>query len=108
MFARLGEPGFEERAAGKKAGQLHRLLERGMQVPAGFVVPADMDLAQVSDAGELERIVDEALAANPGPVADYRSGKKQALGRIMGYIMRQSGGKANPKLVSQLLEKKLS
>ena len=45
-------------------------------------------LAQVSDTAALERMVDEALAANPGPVADYRAGKKQALGRIMGSSSR--------------------
>ena len=74
---------------------------------AGEIIAAK-GLAQVSDTAALERMVDEALAANPGPVADYRSGKKQALGRIMGAIMKASGGKANPKVVSGILEKKLN
>ena len=65
-------------------------------------------LAQVSDTAELERLIDEAIAANPGPVADYKAGKKQAFGRIMGHIMKTSGGKANPKVVSALLEKRLN
>jgi aspartyl-tRNA(Asn)/glutamyl-tRNA(Gln) amidotransferase subunit B len=64
-------------------------------------------LVQISDMGELETAVGEVLAANPGPVADYRAGKKQALGFLMGQIMKQTRGKANPKLVNELLVKQL-
>jgi len=86
-------------------GVLHEMIEGGKS--AGEII-REKGLAQVSDAGELERLVAEAITANPGPVADYRSGKKQAFGRIMGHIMKSSGGKANPKVVSALLEKKLA
>lgn len=65
-------------------------------------------LAQVSDTSELERLVEEAIAANPGPAADYRGGTKKALGRLMGHVMKASGGKANPRVVTDLLEKKLA
>lgn len=65
-------------------------------------------LAQVSDTGAIEALCDEAIAANPGPAADYRAGKTAALNRIKGHVMKLSQGKANPALVGELLEKKLS
>ncbi|MDA0989456.1 MAG: Asp-tRNA(Asn)/Glu-tRNA(Gln) amidotransferase subunit GatB, partial [Verrucomicrobia bacterium] len=65
-------------------------------------------LAQVSDSGELESFVDQAMAANPQSVADYRAGKKAAAQFLMGQVMRLSRGQANPKVVMDLLAKKLS
>ncbi len=64
-------------------------------------------LSQVSDAGALEALCDEAIAANPGPVADYRAGKSAALNFIKGQVMRLSKGKANPALAGEILERKL-
>jgi aspartyl-tRNA(Asn)/glutamyl-tRNA(Gln) amidotransferase subunit B len=64
-------------------------------------------LAQVSDTGALEAIVDQVLAANAKIAADYRGGKKAAFGRLMGETMKASGGKANPQIVKDLLTKKL-
>ena len=63
---------------------------------------------QVTDTTALEAIADKVLAANPDAVADVRSGKKQALGFLVGQAMRASGGKADPKLVRELLEARLS
>jgi aspartyl-tRNA(Asn)/glutamyl-tRNA(Gln) amidotransferase subunit B len=64
-------------------------------------------LVQVSDEGTLERLCDEALAANPRSVADYRAGKGVALNFLKGQVMRLSQGKANPNLVGAMLERKL-
>lgn len=64
-------------------------------------------LAQVSDAVEIEKLCDEAIAANPGPAADYKAGKAPALNRIKGHVMKLSQGKANPALVGEILERKL-
>ncbi len=64
-------------------------------------------LAQVSDTGAIEKFCDEAIAANPGPAADFRAGKVAALNRIKGHVMKLSQGKANPTLVGEILEKKL-
>ena len=64
-------------------------------------------LAQVSDTGAIERFCDEAIAANPGPVADFRSGKAAALNFLKGQVMKLSKGKANPALAGEILEKKL-
>ena len=62
---------------------------------------------QVSDTTELEAIVDRVLAANPRAVADVRSGKTQAVGFLVGQAMRASGGKADPKLLRELVAAKL-
>ena len=64
-------------------------------------------LAQISDLAELSSIVDEVIAANPKPVADHRGGKEQALGFLVGQVMRATRGKANPKVVNELLLEKL-
>ncbi len=65
-------------------------------------------LAQVKDTGLLEAAADKVLAANPKSVEDFKAGKKQAMGFLVGQMMKETGGKANPKLVNELLTKKLS
>jgi aspartyl-tRNA(Asn)/glutamyl-tRNA(Gln) amidotransferase subunit B len=65
-------------------------------------------LTQVSDAGALEQLVDDAIAKNPQQVAQYRSGKDAVLGFFVGQVMKASGGKANPGKVNELLKKKLT
>jgi aspartyl-tRNA(Asn)/glutamyl-tRNA(Gln) amidotransferase subunit B len=64
-------------------------------------------LAQVSDTGALEKFCDDAIAANPGPAADFRSGKAAALNFLKGQVMKLSKGKANPATVGEILERKL-
>jgi len=64
-------------------------------------------LAQVSDTAAIEKFCDEAIAANPGPVADFKSGKAAALNFLKGQVMKLSKGKANPALVGEILERKL-
>lgn len=64
-------------------------------------------LAQVSDTGALEALCDQAIAANPGPAADFRAGKVAALNFLKGQVMKLSKGKANPGLAGEILERKL-
>jgi aspartyl-tRNA(Asn)/glutamyl-tRNA(Gln) amidotransferase subunit B len=64
-------------------------------------------LAQVSDTGAIEKFCDVVIAANPGPVSDYRSGKTAALNFLKGQVMKLSKGKANPEAVGEILERKL-
>ena len=73
--------------------------------PAAIV--QEKGLAQVSDTGAIEKFCDEAIAANPAPVADYKSGKVAALNSLKGQVMKLSKGKANPALVGEILERKL-
>lgn len=64
-------------------------------------------LIQVSDVAAIERWVQQVIAENPGPVADFRSGREKALGFLVGQVMKLSKGKANPGLVNELLRKAL-
>jgi aspartyl-tRNA(Asn)/glutamyl-tRNA(Gln) amidotransferase subunit B len=64
-------------------------------------------LIQVSDEGALDTIIDEVLAKNPTQVAQFKEGKQQVLGFLVGQVMKASGGKANPGKVNELLRKKL-
>ena len=65
-------------------------------------------LTQVADAGQLEALVDQAIAANPKAVADFKSGKTAAAKALVGQVMKASGGKANPAMVDRLVVEKLS
>ena len=64
-------------------------------------------LIQVSDEGELDKIIDGVLAKNPTQVTQFNEGKQQVLGFLVGQVMKASGGKANPGKVNELLKKKL-
>jgi len=63
--------------------------------------------AQISDTSALDAAVQNVIAANPQPVQDYKDGKKQAIGFLVGQIMKQTGGQANPQMVRELLCKAL-
>ncbi len=71
-------------------------------------VIAEKGLKQVSDSGAIEALVDDIIAANPAPAAEYRAGKEKLLGFFVGQVMKASKGKANPALVNRLLKQKLS
>jgi aspartyl-tRNA(Asn)/glutamyl-tRNA(Gln) amidotransferase subunit B len=64
-------------------------------------------LTQVSDEGAIEKIIDEVLTKNPTQVAQFKEGKQQVLGFLVGQVMKVSGGKANPGKVNELLKKRL-
>lgn len=64
-------------------------------------------LSQISSSDVLEKIVDEVLSANPKSIEDYKSGKQQAAGFLMGQVMKASKGQANPKMAKELIETKL-
>ncbi len=63
---------------------------------------------QITDAGELEAIVRTVIEKHAGPVAEYRRGKETALNFLVGQVMRATSGKANPKLVNELLARALA
>jgi aspartyl-tRNA(Asn)/glutamyl-tRNA(Gln) amidotransferase subunit B len=105
---------------GVPAKELARLVEARERIPratfdeaiaklgeAGF--SADPYLAQeaVSDEGELGPVVEKILAANPGQVDAYRGGKEGLLGFFVGQVMKETQGKANPRVVSELVREKL-
>lgn len=75
--------------------------------PAAAIV-AEQGLRQVSDTGAIEAFCDEVIAANPGPVAEYRAGKTSVINFLKGQVMKLSKGKANPGLAGEIMEKKLT
>lgn len=80
------------------------LLESGA-MPESFV--KERGLVQISDTSAIETAVDEAIAENPAEVEAYKGGKTKLISFFMGQIMRKTKGKANPALVTELLQKKL-
>lgn len=64
-------------------------------------------LKQVTDTGEIESIIDKVIEANPDNVAKYKGGKDKLFGFFVGQVMKETGGKANPAMVNELLKKKL-
>ena len=65
-------------------------------------------LIQISDTSALEAIIDQVVAANPKELEQYRNGKTKLLGFFVGQVIKQTGGRADPKLTNQLLAKKLN
>jgi len=68
----------------------------------------DKGLVQITDTGEIEKVIDEVIAQNEKAVNDYRGGNKKAVGALVGQVMKLTKGKANPQMVNQLLAKKLN
>ena len=104
-------------------GRLVRLIDDGTisgkiakdvfaRMLAGGGDPAEIvrreGLTQVVDTGALEAMVDQAIAANPKAVADFRGGKTAAAKALVGQVMKASGGKANPAMVDRLVQEKLT
>jgi aspartyl-tRNA(Asn)/glutamyl-tRNA(Gln) amidotransferase subunit B len=89
--------------------------EQGLEVleeaQASGRTPADIvrerGLSQVSDESEMAVVVDRVIAENPQAVADYRAGKKQAIGALMGKVRAATGGRADPRLATRLLQSRL-
>jgi len=66
-----------------------------------------LDLKQLSDAVEIEKKIDEVLAANPKQVEDYRAGKQKAFNSLVGQVMKATQGRANPQQLNEILKRKL-
>lgn len=72
-----------------------------------LVIAKERDLIQVSDEGAIQTIVESVLADNPKAATDIKNGEMKAIGFLVGQIMKQSGGKANPALAQELIKKQL-
>ena len=103
------------------ADELGKLIEARSRIPRdrflealgksgdpSFTAESYLGDGLVADTSELEPIVDRILEANPGQVESYRGGKEGLLGFFVGQVMRETQGKADPKVVNQLLREKLS
>ncbi len=72
-----------------------------------FTADAYLGEVAISDSAELDPLIDAVLAANPGQVEAYRGGKEGLLGFFVGQVMKETAGKANPKVVNELIREKL-
>lgn len=92
--------------SGKIAKTVFENMRTSGKMPEMIV--EEQGLLQVSDSGELEKAVQEVLDAHPQMADDFRSGKEKVFGFLVGQIMKLTKGKANPKLVNDILRKKLA
>ena len=125
LLGRLNREGLEIEAAPIPAGGLGDLIDliadgtlsgrMGREVfeamwetgkPAAAIVE-ERGLKQISDTGALEALVDELLAREADKAAEYRAGRTRLLGFFVGQVMKATGGKANPKVVNEVLRSKL-
>jgi aspartyl-tRNA(Asn)/glutamyl-tRNA(Gln) amidotransferase subunit B len=106
--------------AAVNADELGKLIEARDNIPRqaftealaasgepGFEAERYLGDGQIADTADLEPLVEQVLAANPGQVEQYRGGKEGLLGFFVGQVMKETGGRANPKLVNELLREKL-
>jgi aspartyl-tRNA(Asn)/glutamyl-tRNA(Gln) amidotransferase subunit B len=103
------------------AGELARLIEARATIPRsafdeaiakiaepGFSADPYLGDVAISDLGEIDPVIDRILASSPGQVEAFRGGKEGLLGFFVGQVMKETKGKANPKVVSERLREKLS
>jgi aspartyl-tRNA(Asn)/glutamyl-tRNA(Gln) amidotransferase subunit B len=102
------------------AAELAKLIEARGRIPRGaflealaasgepsFSAERYLGETAITDASALEPLVDEVIAAHPEQVATYRSGKQGLLGFFVGQVMKATGGKADPRVVNELLRSRL-
>ncbi len=126
LAARLNKAGLEITQSPVNSSKLAKLIQRiedktisnkAAKDVLDYLMQNDVDvdeaidklgLKQISDAGAIEAMIDEILSKNEDKVAEYRAGKEKLFGFFVGQVMKASKGKADPKLVNELLRKKLS
>ena len=91
----------------KTAKEVFAALWNGEGDSADAIIEA-RGLKQISDAGAIEKLIDEVLAAHPGPVAEFRAGKEKAFNSLVGQCMKATRGKANPQQVNEILRRRLA
>ncbi len=90
--------------SGRLAKDVFEAMVETGKPPAAIV--EEKGLRQVTDTGAIEAIVDQVLAANPKQAEQFRSGEDKVMGWLVGQVMKASQGKANPKMVNEILRKK--
>ena len=95
----------EKVISGKIAKEIFPEMMRTNKDPNEIV--KEKNLVQISDPGEIETAIDKILSRNPKQVEEFLNGKEQVLGFFVGKMMKETNGKANPKIVNELLRKKL-
>ncbi len=106
FFAELAELAGSGQINSKQAKEVFAKMIAENKSPVLLV--KELGLSQVSDVAALEAFCDQAIAANPKSVADFKAGKQNAVNALKGQVMKLSKGTANPQLVGEILVKKLS
>ena len=96
----------DETLSGKLAKQVFEAMLLGNE-SADAIIDRE-GLRQMTDTGEIERIIDGILASNPQQVEGYRAGKDKLFGFFIGQAMKATAGKANPAQLNEILKRKLS
>jgi len=91
--------------SGKIAKEVFTIMLENNSDPE--VIVKEKNLVQISDTSEIEAIIQKIIDANSGQVEEYRSGKEKVFGFFVGQVMKESKSKANPKLVNEILKKRL-
>jgi aspartyl-tRNA(Asn)/glutamyl-tRNA(Gln) amidotransferase subunit B len=92
--------------SGKIAKEIFAIMLNDNSDPE--LIVKDKNLIQISDTPEIESIIKKIIDANPEQVQEYLAGKEKVFGFFVGQVMKESKGKANPKLVNEILRKVLS
>jgi aspartyl-tRNA(Asn)/glutamyl-tRNA(Gln) amidotransferase subunit B len=96
----------KETISGKIAKEIFPIMLENDSDPEQIV--KEKNFVQISDTSEIETLIKRIIEANSGQVEEYRSGKEKVFGFFVGQVMKESKGKANPKLVNEILRKMLS
>ncbi len=91
--------------SGRTAKEVFEIMKETGEDPKKII--EDKGLQQKSDPKELEKIIEKILSENKDKAEQYKSGKEKLFGFFVGQVMKESGGKANPQLVNEILKKKL-
>ena len=105
-IAQLADALEDQKITSKQGKEVFAEMLASNKMPADIIKEKGMEV--VSDAGAIEKIVQDVIAANPKAVEDYKGGKTNVVGWLMGQVMKQSQGKANPKQATELLQKALA
>lgn len=105
LFAELIDLMTTGKISGKIAKSVFEDVFSNGRRPSDIV--KERGLLQISDVGELVTIVEKVIDANPGPVADYHAGKERALGFLVGQVMKETRGRANPQETNRILREEL-
>ena len=94
-----------DKISGKIAKEVFEEMFKTSKSPESIV--KRRGLTQVSDSKEIEKIIDNILDNNKDKIVEFKKGKTKLLGYFVGQVMKESKGKANPKILNQILNKKL-
>jgi aspartyl-tRNA(Asn)/glutamyl-tRNA(Gln) amidotransferase subunit B len=105
-FAELANLADEGKINNRQAKEVLGFMLAEKKAPS--VIVAEKGMEQVSDTGALEKICEEAIAANPKGLADYKAGNASAINSFKGFVMKATKGQANPKVIDEILASKLA